>query len=77
MTLSGIKNIKNLYFKLTFCFLFLKVVIFLLCHALIILANEKPFKEIIEVDTSLLDYSKTKHLSRRPKRLQEPVVYEK
>ena len=58
--------------------LFLQVVILLLCHALITLANEKPFKEIIEVDTSLLDYSTSKkHLSRRPKRLQEPVVYQK
>ena len=57
--------------------LFFQVVIFILCHVLIVDAKEKPLTEIIEVDTSKIDYSSAKHLPRRSKRLQKPVVYNK
>ena len=51
--------------------------IFILCHVLIVDAREKPLTEIIEVDTSKIDYSSAKHLPRRSKRLHKPVVYNK
>ena len=57
--------------------LLFQVVIFILCHVLIVDAKEKPLTEIIEVDTSKIDYSSAKHLPRRSKRLQKPVVYNK
>ena len=44
---------------------------------LIVDAREKPLTEIIEVDTSKIDYSSAKHLPRRSKRLHKPVVYNK
>ena len=69
-----IHGLGKLYF---FQMLFFQVVIFILCHVLIVDAKEKPLTEIIEVDTSKIDYSSAKHLPRRSKRLQKPVVYNK